>query len=64
MYEIWMHDRDLELAYQLCIQVDTVFAFVYIMILPSGRDASPVTVRDNMYVHGGIHFAEEKFGNR
>jgi hypothetical protein len=60
MYEVWMHDRDPEIVYQLCIQVDTVLAFVYIMILPSGRNASPVTIRDNMYIHRGIHFAERK----
>jgi hypothetical protein len=65
MYEVWIYDRDPEIVYQLCIQSDTMLAFVYIMILPSGKIANPVTIRDNMHIHRGIHFVErKKSGNR
>jgi hypothetical protein len=53
-------DVILRIVYQLCIQDDTMLAFVYIMVLPSGKIANPVTIRDNMYIHRGIHFAERK----
>jgi hypothetical protein len=51
-------DVTLRIVYPLCIQDDTMIAIVYIMVLPSGKIVNPVTIRDNSYIHRGIHFAE------